>query len=88
MVNHLGQLVATLAEHLGPSEVELWSVVGGVLADESVRHGADPAAVRLRALLDGSELPAKANLRSLLGGHSERPAWVGIPNPLRARARR
>ena len=35
LVNHLGQLVATLAEHLGPSEAELWSVAGDVLADEA-----------------------------------------------------
>jgi siderophore synthetase component len=85
LVNHLGQLVATLAEHLGPSEAELWAVVGALLADEAVRHGADPAAAPLRHLLDGAELPAKANLTSVLRGHSEQPAWVGIPNPLRSR---
>ena len=88
MVNHVGQLVATLAEHLGPAETELWAVVGALLADEAVRHGADPAAARLRAVLDGPTLPAKANLRSLLGGHSEQPAWVAIPNPLRPARRR
>jgi len=88
LVNHLGQLIAALAEHLGPPEAELWSMAGGLLADESVRHGADPAAARLRTLLDGATLPAKANLRSLLGGHSERPAWVDVPNPMRPRRRR
>jgi siderophore synthetase component len=85
VVNHLGQLVATLAEHVGPSEPELWAVAGRLLADEAVRHGAAPAAAPLRHLLDGAELPAKANLRSILGGHSEEPAWVGIANPLRPR---
>ena len=84
LVNHLGQLVATLAEHLGPTEAELWSVVSGVLADEAVRHGADPAAAPLRQLLDGPDLPAKANLLSVLEGHGEHPTWVGIPNPLRS----
>jgi staphyloferrin B synthase len=87
LVNHLGQLVATLAEHLGPAEGRLWSVIGGVVADEAVRHGSDPAAAPLRHLLDSVELPAKANLRSILGGHSEDPTWVGIPNPLRPRRR-
>src|SRR5581483_2781695 len=83
LVNHLGQLIATLAEHLGPDEAGLWARAGAVLADEAVRGGADSAAVRLRALLDDPQLPAKANLRSLLGGHSEEPAWVSVPNPLR-----
>lgn len=87
VVNHLGQLVATLAEHLGPAEPELWTVAGSVLADEAVRHGADPAGAPLRRLLDGPELPAKANLRSVLGGHGEHPTWVGVPNPLQPRRR-
>lgn len=85
VVNHVGQLVATLAEYGGLSEAELWSVAGDVLSDEAMRHGAAPAAAPLRHLLDRAELPAKANLRSLLGGHSEHPAWTGIPNPLRPR---
>jgi siderophore synthetase component len=88
LVNHLGQLIATLAEHLGPSEAELWSVAGARLADEAVRLGNDPAGAPLRRLLDGPTLPAKANLRSLLAGHSEQPAWVDVPNPLRFGARR
>ncbi|HET9771252.1 MAG TPA: IucA/IucC family protein, partial [Acidimicrobiia bacterium] len=87
LVNHLGQIVATLAEHIGPSEAELWSVAGDLLVDEAVRHGSDPAAAPLRDLLDGAVLPAKANLSSVLGGHSEHPSWVGIANPLRSRAR-
>ena len=85
LVNHLGHLIATLAEHLGPSEAGLWSVAGGLLADEAVRHGADPAAAPLRHLLDGAALPAKANLTSVLGGHSEHPSWNAVPNPLRSR---
>ena len=87
LVNHLGQLIATLAEHVGPAEERLWTVAAGVLADEAVRHGADPAAAPLRRLLDGAQLPAKANLVSVLGGHGERPSWVGLANPLRSAAR-
>jgi siderophore synthetase component len=83
LVNHLGQVVATLAEHLGPSEAELWDLAAARLADEAVRHGSDPAAAPLRHLLDAAELPAKANLVSVLEGHGERPTWIGIPNPLR-----
>ena len=85
LVNHLGQLIATLAEHLGPSETELWALAGGLLADEAVRHGADPAAAPLRELLDGADLPAKANLMSVLEGHGEHPTWIAVPNPLRTR---
>jgi siderophore synthetase component len=88
LVNHFGQLLATLAEHLGPTEGELWSMVRDVLSDEAVRSGTDPAAAPLRRLLDAAELPAKANLTSVLRGHSEHPAWVAVPNPLRSRARR
>jgi siderophore synthetase component len=83
LVNHLGQLMATLAEHLGPSEPELWALAGGILADEAVRHGADVAAAPLRDLLDGADLPAKANLVSVLEGHGEHPTWIAVPNPLR-----
>ena len=67
MVNHLGQLIATLAEHLGPSEAELWAVVGGVLADEAVRHGADRAAAPLRQLLDGADAPRQGQPRERAG---------------------
>ena len=85
LVNHVGQLIATLAEHLGPSEAELWAVAGALLADEAVRHGADRAAAPLQQLLDGADLPAKANLVSVLEGHGEQPTWIAVPNPLRTR---
>jgi siderophore synthetase component len=74
VVNHLGQLIATLAEHLGSPEPELWTIAGEILAD-----GAPP----FRWLLDSPELPAKANLVSVLEGHGERPTWIAVPNPLR-----
>ena len=85
LVNHFGQLIATLAEHLGPSEAELWALAGALMAEEAVRSGSDPAAVPLRTLLDGAELPAKANLVSVLEGHGEHPTWIAIPSPLRPR---
>jgi siderophore synthetase component len=85
LVNHVGQLVATLAEHLGPSELELWGVVRETLVGEAERLGTDPSAAALRAFLDGPVLPAKANLRSRFRQQSERPLYVGIPNPLLAR---
>jgi siderophore synthetase component len=87
LVNHFGQLIATLAEHAGPPEAELWSVVARLLEDEAVRHGSAPAAVPLRQLLESDELPAKANLVSVLEGHGEQPTWIALPNPLRTRQR-
>jgi siderophore synthetase component len=87
LVNHLGQLIATLAEHAGPSEAELWALAAGLLDEEAVRHGSGRATVALRDLLDGAELPAKANLVSVLEGHGEHPTWIGVPSPLRTRRR-
>ena len=88
VVNHLGQLIATLAEHLGPAEAELWGLAGDFLAGEAVRYGTDGAAAPLRQLLDSADLPAKANLVSVLEGHSEQPTWIAVPNPLQAPRRR
>ena len=87
LVNHFGQLIATLAEYLGPPETELWALAGTLMADEAVRHGSDRAARPLRDLLDSAELPAKANLVSVLEGHGERPTWIAVPSPLRTRRR-
>jgi siderophore synthetase component len=83
VVNHLGQLIATLAEHLGSQENELWAPARELLADEAARHGAAATAAPLRLLLDGDGLPAKANLVSVLEGHGEHPTWIAVPNPLR-----
>ena len=85
LVNHLGQLIATLAEHLGPSESELWALAGALMAGEAA--SADRVATPLRDLLDAAELPAKANLVSVLEGHGEHPTWIGVPSPLRTRHR-
>ena len=87
LVNHFGQLIAALAEHLGPSEAKLWAMAGALMADEAVRYGTHPAAIPLRQLLDGSELPAKANLVSVLEAHGEHPTWIAVPSPLRTRHR-
>jgi len=77
VVNHLGQLIATLAEHFGTHETELWGLAGDLLAGEAVSR-----------LLDSAELPAKANLVSVLEGHGERPTWISVPNPLHVQGRR
>jgi siderophore synthetase component len=87
VVNHLGQLIATLAEHLGSQENELWVPAGELLAEEAVRHGAAATAAPLRRLLDGDGLPAKANLVSVVEGHGEHPTWIAVPNPLRVQRR-
>jgi staphyloferrin B synthase len=87
MVNHLGQLIATLAEHLGSPETELWLLAGELLTEEAVRHGADGTGAPLRRLLDGDGLPAKANLVSMVEGHGEHPTWIAVPNPLRVQRR-
>jgi siderophore synthetase component len=84
LVNHLGQLIAVLAEHLGPTEEELWEVVHACLTGEARRLGSDPAAGPLRRLLEMAELPAKANLTSRFAERSEEPLYVGVPNPLRS----
>ena len=57
------------------------------MADEAVRYGTHPAAIPLRQLLDGSELPAKANLVSVLEAHGEHPTWIAVPSQLRTRHR-
>ena len=88
VVNHLGQLIATLAEHLGSPEAELWVLAAELLADEAGRYGAAATAAPLRRLLDGADVAAKANLVSVLEGHGEQPTWIAVPNPLRAPRRR
>ncbi|MBW3574575.1 MAG: IucA/IucC family siderophore biosynthesis protein [Actinobacteria bacterium] len=82
VVNHLGDLVATLARSTGPDEGELWREVrgclvalGGRLPDEGKR--------RVHALVSAPELPAKANFASRFLERSEEPMYVAISNPLR-----
>jgi hypothetical protein len=51
-----------------------------VLLDHAARHGCPP---RLRVLLAGAPLPAKANLLTRWKRHSDREAeYIRIPSPL------
>ncbi|HEY8526479.1 MAG TPA: IucA/IucC family protein [Acidimicrobiales bacterium] len=79
-VNHIGQMVATVAAETGVAEGDLWAEVGALIrAEEAAAEG--PPADQLRLALLGPTLPAKANLISRLLGRSERPVYVDVPNP-------
>ncbi|MEV0407586.1 IucA/IucC family protein [Actinoallomurus sp. NPDC050550] len=83
-VNHLAEVAAALAD-LSPSlEPALWRVVRRHVARcaDETPPGTDGAA-RLRALLAGVPLPAKANLRTRWARDPDRQAtYVSVPNPL------
>ncbi len=82
VVNHIGQLVATLAWSLDRDEAELWAEVRACL--DAVAETFDHRGAGLvRALATRPELPAKANFRSRFEERGEAPLYVGIPNPLR-----
>lgn len=86
LVNHLGEVAATLARALPTTEQRCWTIARRVLDTVLAGHCAAPGAGRLDALLTHPELPAKANLTSLLAGHSEHPTYLPIPNPLAIRS--
>jgi len=81
VVNHIGQVVATVAAETGGPEEALWAEVGSLVRVEATT-AEGPAGDHLRAALLGPSLPAKANLLSRLLGRSERPEYVDVPNPL------
>jgi L-2,3-diaminopropanoate---citrate ligase len=83
VVNHIGQVVATVAAETAVAEEELWAEVAALVRAEAAA-ASGPAADHLRAALLGPHLPAKANLVSRLLGRSERPVYVDIPNPCAA----
>ncbi len=78
VVNHFSHVVATVAEISGVDEAELW-----VTARQVLEQFPDIAAAQ--ELLAASTLPAKANLKSCLGGHGDAPSYIPIPNPFHAR---
>ena len=80
VVNHLGQVVATVAAEAGVAEDELWSEVAALVRAEA-DAAAGPPADHLRRTLLGPRLPAKANMVSGLLGCREEPVYVDIPNP-------
>ena len=86
-VNHLTELAGALADLALTSapgmcrfEDELWTTVADVVAGVSARLGSPP---RLRALIEGKSLPAKANLLVRWARDADRCAgYVPFPNPL------
>lgn len=82
VVNHLAELLAALADLQPDFESRLWREVRTVFAECGERHPEDP---RLRALLAGVPLPAKANLFTRWERRADREAdYVRIASPLGA----
>lgn len=82
LVNHVAELVGVLADLHPRHEAELWEEVREVLCACAARHDFPP---RLRALLSGVPLPAKANLLTRWQRRADRDAgYVPLPSPLSA----
>jgi siderophore synthetase component len=83
IVNHLAELAAALADQYPQrperAEAGLWAVLREVLAKCCADLGEPP---RLRALLAGTPLPGKANLRLRWARSADRQAeYVAVPTP-------
>lgn len=82
VVNHLSEMLATIADLAPDLEARLWHELRSVLVECAKRHPADP---RLRALLAGVPLPAKANLFTRWERLADREAgYVRLASPLGA----
>jgi siderophore synthetase component len=83
-VNHLAEVAAAVADLCPPLERELWRLTRHHVARCAEETPSGPAgAARLRALLAGVPLPAKANLRTRWARDADRDAvYVAVPNPL------
>ncbi|MFI6843901.1 iron transporter [Kitasatospora sp. NBC_00085] len=80
LVNHVAELLAALADLHPEAEGALWEAVRRVLEEYAASHGRPP---RLRALLAGVPLPAKANLLTRWERRPDREAgYVRLPSPL------
>jgi siderophore synthetase component len=81
-VNHLAEVAAAVADRCPSLEPELWRIVRDHVARRT--DARIPGAMeRLRALLAGVPLPAKANLRTRWARDPDRRAtYVTVPNPL------
>ncbi len=84
-VNHLAEIAAAIADrHPRPEdqlEAGLWNCAHGVLAGFARDHDWPPP--RLRAVLAGVPLPAKANLRLRWARGADREAtYLNVRNPL------
>ncbi|MBC6459787.1 IucA/IucC family protein [Actinomadura sp. HBU206391] len=89
IVNHLAELAAAIADLHPGAEPELWRLVHRRIERYARGHAEDigpEGAARLRALLAGVPLPAKANLRTRWERTADRRAsYVGVPSPFGAR---
>ncbi len=82
-VNHLSEVAAALADLWPPLERELWRLARHHVARYAGGTSVPGGAARLRALLAGVPLPAKANLRTRWAREPDREsAYVPVPNPL------
>ncbi|MFD8751764.1 IucA/IucC family protein [Kitasatospora sp. NPDC059577] len=80
LVNHVSELLAALADRHPEQECALWQTVRDTLEEYAAAHGCPP---RLRALLAGVPLPAKANLLTRWERKADREAgYVRMPSPL------
>jgi siderophore synthetase component len=82
-VNHLAEIAAALADLHPDVEPDLWATAQSHIAAYELAHVQEGSA-RLRALLAGVPLPAKANLRARWARDADRAAtYVTVPNPFR-----
>ncbi|WP_329585202.1 iron transporter [Kitasatospora sp. NBC_01250] len=82
LVNHVAELLAAIADQDPSLEPRLWERVRAALGEYAEGHGCPP---RLRALLAGVPLPAKANLLTRWQRKADREAgYVLLPSPLAA----
>ncbi|MGW2250470.1 IucA/IucC family protein [Kitasatospora sp. NPDC001660] len=80
LVNHVAELLAAIADRHPELESALWQAVRDTLEEYAAAHGRPP---RLRALLAGVPLPAKANLLTRWERKADRDAgYVRLPSPL------
>jgi siderophore synthetase component len=80
LVNHVSEMLGALADLDPALEPALWGLVRDHL-DAYARSAGDP--LRLRALLSGVPLPAKANLLLRWARQADRhAAYVPLPSPL------
>ncbi|MGW6915259.1 IucA/IucC family protein [Kitasatospora sp. NPDC054939] len=80
LVNHVAELLAAVADLYPSAESALWGAVRQTLEEYAAEHGCPP---RLRGLLAGVPLPAKANLLTRWERKADREAgYVRLPSPL------
>ncbi|MFD5553554.1 IucA/IucC family protein [Streptomyces sp. NPDC127068] len=79
-VNHAAEVLAALADLHPDRERALWARLRATVEEYARAHGCPP---RLRALLAGVPLPAKANLLARWDRSADRDAgYVHVPSPL------